>query len=234
MNEDYISFDQYLENELSDEAKILFEEKLKTDSDFLSNFLSYKLTNAQLKHKFGDELKNFEESLIRISKENSNKPRVLRLKPWYFAMAAASIAIFFSIFFMNSNPSFEEYNRHENAFFTERGIENNELKKAEEAFNAKKYKQAIPIFKSILKTNSNPEVDYFYGIALLENNQIQESETVFNSLKTNLLYKNKAIWYLALSKLKQKNYTACKDILMTIPTDYENYEQVTILIKDLN
>jgi hypothetical protein len=33
-------------------------------------------------------------------------------------------------------------------------------------------------FEALLKVNKTPEIQYFYGIALLENNNIKESEVV--------------------------------------------------------
>ena len=58
---------------------------------------------------------------------------------------------------------------------------------------------------------------------------------VFQELKSgNSIYKNKAIWNLALSKLKQKDYKSCKEILLTIPADYENYDQVQELLQELD
>ena len=47
-------------------------------------------------------------------------------------------------------------------------------------------------------------------------------------------FKNKAIWGLALAKLKEKDYKSCKEILLTIPADYENYDDVQRLLNDLD
>jgi hypothetical protein len=67
--------------------------------------------------------------------------------------------------------SFEEYNQHENAYFTERSEADATLKKAEIAFNASMQRQFY--FEALLKVNKTPEIQYFYGIALLENNNIK-------------------------------------------------------------
>ena len=52
-------------------------------------------------------------------------------------------------------------------------------------------------------------------------------------IKGNSAYKNTATWYLALSKLKQEDYDSCKSILLQIPNDYEDYDQVKILLDEL-
>ena len=74
----------------------------------------------------------------------------------------------------------------------------------------------------------------YYGIALLEDGQFQKAESSLTELKKgNSIFKNQAIWYLALSKLKQKDYDSTKKILETMPQDYEHYDQVQELLNEL-
>jgi hypothetical protein len=241
MNEErYILFDQYLQDELSGEEKINFEKQLFSDPEFEKAFETFKGLNVYLENKFGnaDEFDTFKENLNSIATAHfkTNKPKVIAFKPWRY-MVAASMVLLFGLFFLMQypNPNFEDYNQHENAYFIERGDVNKELKLAQESFNAKEYKKAIPLFVAVLKNKKTPEIQFFYGIALLEDNKFQAAEVVFNDLKSgNSIYKNKAVWYLALSKLKQKNYKGCKEMLKTIPADYEDFDQVQELLKELD
>ena len=240
MNEErYILFGQYLENELSEEEKTNFEKQLSGDPELASAFEIFKELNLHLENKFGNEqdLKAFKKNLKSISKEHfkSKKSKVVAFKPWQYAIAA-SIAILVGLFvFQNINPSFEDYNNPEMATFVERGDVNENLKLAQDAFNAKNYKTAIPYFEMVLKEKKSPEIQYFYAISLLEDNQFQKAETNLSELKSGTsVYKNKAIWYLALSKLKQKDYDSCKAILLTIPDDFEDYDQVQELLNELD
>lgn len=241
MNEEnYILFDQYLQEELSNAEKINFEKELTENLELAAAFGAFKEANEQLEVKFGLETERnaFVANLKAISKEQFSAPKakVVQFKPWMY-MAAASVALLFGIFVFNSNsnPSFDDYNQYENAYFTERGDAVANVKQAETAFNDKKYQEAIPLFEALLKENKTAELQYFYGVALLETNKTKEAEVVFNELKSgNSIYKNKAIWSLALSKLKQKEYKACKEILLTIHADYENYDQVQKLLKELD
>lgn len=240
MNEErYILFGQYLENELSAEEKTNFEKQLSEDQEFASAFEIFKDLNLHLENKFGNatELNTFKKNLKSISKEHfkTKKSKVFAFKPWQYAIAA-SVAIFVGLFvFQNINPSFEDYNNPEMATFIERSDVNENLKLAQEAFNSKKYKTAIPYFEAILTANKSPEIQYFYAISLLEENQIQKAEANLVELKSGIsVYKNKATWYLALSKLKQKEYKSCKEILLTIPDDYEDYDQVQQLLNQLD
>lgn len=237
--EKYILFDQYLQGELSVEARLDFEKQLSENSELASELETFKDVQAQLEARFGfeRERKAFEANLKVISNEHfkTDKSKVISLK-WLGYLVAASVVLLVGLFlFHPSKPSFEEYNQYENAYLTERAEGVEDLKQAETAFNAKNYKTAIPLFESVLKANKTAEIQYFYGVSLLENNQIEKAETVFNEIKSgNSIYKNKAIWSLALAKLKQKNYKACQEILLTIPSDYEHYDKVEELLDKLD
>jgi hypothetical protein len=241
MNEEhFLEFDEYLQDEMAVEDKLAFEQQLKDQPDLAMAFETYKELQLHLENKFGqaNELKAFKQNLKEVSKSHfkKSKPKVIVFKPWYYGVAA-SVAVLFGLFFLNqnSNPVFEDYNQPETAFFTERGEANENLKLAQDAFNAKQYKAAIPLFETILKTNKSAEIQYFYGVSLLEDNRLVDAETVFNALKTgNSIYKNKAIWSLALSKLKQKDYKSCKELLLSIPDDYEGNDQVDALFQELD
>ncbi|NRT16222.1 tetratricopeptide (TPR) repeat protein [Flavobacterium sp. 28A] len=241
MNElNYIVFDQYLQEEMSVEEKLNFEKQLAEDQEMASAFEVFKDMQSQLEVKFGfeEERNVFKDNLKSISDQQfvGKKSKVITLKSVSY-LVAASVVLFLGLFLFNSNsnPNFEDFNQHENAYFTERGVAVANLKQAETAFNAKKYEVAIPLFESILKEKKTPEIQYFYGISLLETNKIKEADSIFNELKSgHSVYKNKAVWNLALSKLKQKEYKACKKILLTIPSDYENYEEVQKLLKKLD
>lgn len=240
MNEEkYILFDQYLQGELSDEVLSDFEKQLSENPELASELASFKEAQVQLDTKFGFEAerKDFEANLKNISKEHfkGKESKVIALKPWAY-LVAASVVFLLGLFLFNpSDPNFEDYNQYENAYLTERGDGIENLKQAETAFNAKDYKTAIPLFESVLKINKTAEIQYFYGVSLLENNQIEKAEVVFNEIKSgNSVYKNKAIWSLALAKLKQKEYKACQEILLTIPADYENYDKVQELLDKLD
>lgn len=240
MNEErYILFGQYLANELSAEEKINFEKQLSDDAELADAFEIFRELNLHLDAKFGNanELNAFKQNVKAISKKNfkAKSTKVVAFRPWQY-LAAASVAIMVGLFlFQTTNPSFEDYNEPEHAYFTERGSVDANLKQAEDEFNKKNYKVAIPYFEAVLKEKKSPEIQYFYAISLLEENQIQKSETNFLELKSGTsIYKNKAIWYLALSKLKQKDYKSCKKILLTISDDFEDYDQVELLLQELD
>ncbi|AWK03884.1 hypothetical protein HYN56_06430 [Flavobacterium crocinum] len=241
MNEErYILFDQYLQGELTVDERSNFEKQLNEDPELASAFESFKEMHFQLDNKFGIETEReaYKENLSRISDKyfHKKKNKVVSLKPWYFA-AAASVAIMFGLFFFDYKhyPNFEDYNHPESAYFTERGVSEETLKKAEDNFNGKRYEKAIPFFEAILKENNSEEIKYFYGVSLLQVGKYVKAETIFRELEAgNSVFKEKAKWNMALSKLKQGKYKECQEILQTISQDFEDYDDVEQLLEELN
>jgi hypothetical protein len=241
MNEElYIGFESYLNNELPPEEKIQFEIKLKTDNEFNKEFELYKETTLFLNHKFSKNTTDFKQNLQSISKEyfseNQQKPtKVISFKPWYFA-AAASVAIVLGTWFgmQNNNPTYEDFNQHENAYFIERGEADLNMKNAQDFFNNHQFNKAVVAFEKI-KNIHNPELQYYYAIALIETNKYHKAESILKSIQQgSSAYKDKAVWFLALSKLKQEKINECKNVLKQISNDAEDYDKAQHLLNKLD
>lgn len=241
MNEErYLLFDQYLQGEMTVEERNNFEKEVSENPEFAAEFRTFKEVLVQLENKFShvQEREAFKANLSDISEKhfNKNKPKVVVMRPLYFA-AAASAAILFGLFFFdyNQNPSFNDYNYPGQAHFTERSNTNVNLIQAEKAFNDRKFKEAIPYFEAVLKQNKISEIQYYYGVSLLQVSNYKKAEAVFNELKSgNSVYKDKSLWNLVLLKLKQKDYAGSKKILQTISQDYEDYDKVQELLDALD
>lgn len=239
MNEElYIQFENYLSNEMPQEEKLEFENQLQNDLDMRNKFESYKETTQFLSAKFDSSTTDFKQNLKSISKEhftenNKAKSKVIAFKPWYYAAAASVVIVFGFLFTMGGNPEYSDYSQHENAYFIERSVSDTNLAEAQKAFNEKNYQKAVIAFEKS-DNLTNPEVLYFYAIALIETNNYKAAELYLTNLKSgSSAYKDKATWYLALSNLKQKKFDECKMYLKQIPTDAEDFEKAQILLKDL-
>ena len=241
MNEErYILFDQYLQGEMTLEERNSFEKEVSENAELAAEFKTFKEVLVQLENKFGHEQEReaFKENLSDISDKhfNKNRSKVVLMRPWYYAVAA-SVAILFGLFFFdyNQNPSFNDYNHPGQAHFTERSNTNENLIKAEKAFNDRKFNEAIPFFENVLKDNKSSEIQYYYGVSLLQISNYKKAEGVFNELKSvNSVYKDKSLWNLALIKLRQKDYAGSRQILQTISQDYEDYDEVQELLDALD
>ncbi len=237
-DEMYIGFESYLANEMPTDEKILFEEKLQNDAHFREQFHLYKETTQLLSHKFSSETVDFKKNLETISNEHftetEEKPtKVINLKPWYYSVAASMAIVFGTLVFNQSNPQYGDYSQHETAQFVVRGDDDVNLKEAQDFFNTHEYQKAVTSFEKV-PTLNNPELQYFYAIALIETNSYTKADVTLNNLRNGIsVYKDKATWYLALSNLKQKKLDDCKTLLKQIPADAEDYDKAQKLLNDL-
>lgn len=237
----YITFENYLQNEMTAEEKTAFEIQLLSDADLKEKFELYRQTTQFLDLKFSKETEYFTNNLETISKEyfskdnNLGKPKVIPIYSKWFAIAA-TVVIFISIWFFmqNGTPEYGDYSQHATAYFTERSEGNANLKLAQDAFNEREYKKAVGFFQKIAKNNLGEEGNLFYAISLVEINQYDKAEAILQNIKKgNSVYKEKAIWYLGLSKLKQKQYDQSKFQLELLTKDAEEYEKAQELLKKL-
>lgn len=237
----YIAFEKYLQNEMTLAEKQAFENRILNDSDLHESFELYKAANQFLETKFSKETADFKSNLQLISKENTTnemilgKPKVIPLFSKWFAIAA-SVVVFISIWFLmqNSTAEYSDYNQHEKAYFTERSVGNDNLKLAQDAFNNKEYDKAVANFEKVTKEELGVEGNLFYAISLIEVNQFDKAEAILIEINEGgSVYKEKAIWYLGLSKLKQKKYEECKVILETLTNDAEDYDKAQEILKKL-
>lgn len=240
MNEEmYIGFESYIANEMPTDEKILFEEKLQNDKKFNEQFQLYKETTQLLSHKFSSETIDFKKNLETISYEHFSETeekdvKVVNLKPWYYAVAATMAIVFGTLVFNQSDPQYGDYSQHDNAQFVERGDNDVNLKEVQDFFNNHEYQKAVTSFEKVTNLN-NPELQYFYAIALIETNSYTKAALTLNNLRNGAsVYKDKATWYLALSNLKQKKLDDCKTLLKQIPVDAEEYNKAQQLLKDLD
>ena len=238
-DEQYLLFEDYLNNDLNFEEKENFENQLKSDPALAESFAIYKELNSHLQYKFAtdQQLTSFKANLQSANKSMTKKNvKIFAIKPFYYAIAAC-FALVFGLMIYNTSqtdPTFENYYQKQTANFTDRGDVIKTLKQAQDAFNKDDYKLAASLFEIILKSYPRPEIEFFYGVSLMNINKFQESETAFNNLIAgNSVYKNTSTWNLALLKLKQKNFAACKATLLTIPQDYEDYAKVKDLLNHL-
>ena len=200
MNEDqYLIFDQYLQNELNDADKANFENQLISDAEMAKSFEIYKDLNVFLVNKFQNEpaLDSFKENLKLAAKSNNETKtsKIISIKPMYYAIAACFALVFGLMIFKNlGSVNYQDYKQFEEAHFIERGDFIEDLKMAQEAYNAKNFANAALFFKKVLKNYPKPEIEFFYAISLFESDNEVEAETIFLKLSQGKsLYNTKAL-----------------------------------------
>ncbi len=246
-DENYIQFEAYLSKEMSEEEMVSFKTRLKNEPEFNQAFNTYKGLSTFLEHKFGNETASnaFQENLKKISNNYFENTVIVEKKETTFKKInlfkyaiAASIALLFGVFTFNqfTNPSYSDYANYDAISLTVRGDNDELLQTAENAFNNKDFAKAEEAFKSLIKLDSkNSELMFYRAITNIELNNFETADSLLEHLKEGkTAYKYKATWYLALSKLKQKDEKACLAILKTIPKEADDYKQAQKLINKLD
>lgn len=239
----YILFENYISNEMNEKDRLSFENQLLADSQLKEKFELYQQNNQFLATKFSAEKADFESNLKTISKhyfehEIKEDTKVFKLKRYYFAIAA-SVVFFLGllVFLQNSNPEYNDFNQHEIASFTVRNDSDESsifLKEAQDFFNQKRYDLALKSFQKMLPLK-NTEENLFYGITLLETDNLDEAKAVFVEIENGTsIYHHKATWYLALLALKENDLASCKLYLKRLPKNADDYEKAQKLLKNLN
>ena len=246
--EKYIQFEEYLAGSLNQAELEVFENKLKTDSAFMEAFQTYKNLSHYLSDKFGNETESeaFKENLKSISskyfieKEEAVSEEKTSKKSFAFYKyaIAACVIVMLGVFTFGqfSNPSYSDFNNYDTISLTVRGDNDDLLKTAENAFNSKEFASAEKAFVRLIQIDqSNAELNLYSAISNIELNNYDKADELLTEIANeNSVYKNKAIWYLALSKLKQQDVLACIDILKTIPEGAEDYERAQKLLNKLD
>ncbi len=240
--DDYFLMDKYLANELDAKEKAFFESKLSSDNEFKKSFTIYKEIQNTLENRIGNKdsenalrntLKSLSEKHIKAPKK---EVKVRTLNQYTKFLVAASLVLFFSVLWLNNKkPKYSDYNNFEAIELTVRGDNSENLLKAEKAFNTKNYKEAASLLKKIVKEDpSNINNQLYLAFSLMEEDKLPEAKEILIKIKQgNSIYKNKAIWYLAILELKNKDYQASKMYLKQIPKDAVEYEIAKKLLKKL-
>lgn len=236
-------FEDYLKGSLSPKGKLSFEKKLAENDSFREEFNAYKEISNFLEHKFSPERKKLKQTLKQTSdnyfKTNATKEKtkIFKLNSWQYGIAASILLLIgFYFFNLNNKIAYSDYAFSEKINLVERNSPNKLLKNAEVAFNSKNYKQAIVYFDSILEKNSDySEIKFYKSISLIETNQFSKADSLLSNLASSAsVFKDKALFYLALSKLKQKDKQACKTLLKRVSKNSEEYNKAQEILKKIN
>lgn len=242
MEEEYLLFENYLAEELSDKERINFEDKIKSDKDFKISFSLYKETSRFLDNKFKNEANRiaFKKNLEKISdnyfEKNVSIKKTSRFKPWHYSIAASLLLIFSVYFYQNTKtPTYNDFANYNAIELATRSNQDHLIIEAEKAFNTKNFDIANSIFTQLLeKDENNTEIKLYNAFSLIELNNFTEADAVLKEISNGeSTYREKAKWYLALSKLKQKEYDSCKVILETIPASANEYSDAQKLLSKL-
>jgi predicted Zn-dependent protease len=241
MNEkDYTLLDDYFNGLLSPEDATKLLDRTRTDQAFGDAFrLRQDLEQYPARAQKRDQ---FLKTIQQVANASETTPTMNitsggGMSRWLSLAAAFILAIAAIWFFTQPKalPNYEQYATHTPLSITLRGATDMVSMDAEKAFNAKNYETAKSAL-SILH-NQNPDnvmVKLYFAICRIELNQTTEARAMLESIANgNSALKGEAIWYIALSHLRDKNKDACKTTLQRIAPGDKRYKSAQALLKDL-
>ena len=236
-------FTAYIEKSLSSAELESFENRLKEDSSFVDAFDEFKDIYQIVENSFSPERAAVMESIQKAdSKFNyetsseSHSKKTIAFKPWQMGIAASILLVIgFYLFNNMGQPSYSDYANPGEIVLTVRSESNLISKEAETSFNSAKYNEAIIYFDELLETSpENAEIRFYKAISLIETDKFADGETLLQSLSEgSSAYAYKAVFWRALSQLKQKKYKKAKSILEQIPSTSPEYKNAKELLSEL-
>lgn len=227
---------KYLDNEMSPEEKITFEESLYTDPVLNSRLEKFKLVKEAVKYhgihqQVTDVRAIWEEKNPADKTVVASKFTPVRTLSRYLFAAAAILLVFFLIRGL-SGSSYSADNIYQDTYIgyqlsTTRS-QNNGLNKLEVAYQEEKFQEVV----SLGKQNAlNPKDQLLVAIAFLKLNDSPSAITTLETLEQSKdhTYQQDAAFYLGLAYLKNKNYNKALVWLTRINKDATHlyHKQVT-------
>jgi TolA-binding protein len=243
---DYDMINRYLDGEMNAEELGAFEAAMQQDADLKSEVELLRDVNETLKiklHPDENEMalrSSLKEMKAEFFESRAGQAKVVSLnrKRWMTAIAAVLVIGLMVTVWQpwKKEDLYQQYADIKMPAIAERGAAADSLlKQAVKNFNDKKFTEAIPVFETVLKDSAkNSFVQYYYGIALLENGNVEKARVQFLELYYSAsIFRNDAAFYMALSYLKEKNKAACKDWLNKVPSDTAPWFKAQELLKKL-
>lgn len=157
---------------------------------------------------------------------------------WAVAVAASVALLLGAFWFFNQStiPEYRQYAQHAPLSLTVRGIVNPEISKAENAFAAKDFQKALTSLQLVLIADpDNITARLYEAICLIELDRGEAARAVLLPIANGAsALRGEAVWYTAISYLKEKNYAACKAALQNIQLDADHGEEAKKLLEKLN
>jgi hypothetical protein len=213
------------------QEKTSFEKELETDQSLINELLLHHEVDKAIAKE--TKIKNFRHSLDAIHQEHvePRKNKIINLQnKWYWA--AASITVFsgtaiytFSKNAQSSQKLYKNYYEVWQPGFVTRGIETESVNDAIMAlFEQQDYQLCIEKIQNLDKEAViSPKIQLIHGCSLMELGKFNEAIKVFNYFESQdyTIYTETALWYKALSYLRNDNLDLAKANLQKI-SDNEN------------
>jgi hypothetical protein len=225
----------YIANRLSEQEKRRVEKLLETDLEFSELYLEHKQVAIAFQISKSDELKKRLQKLDATTSTSG----ITKFMQGKFSKIAIAAIVIFGLYYMNTltnsnDDIFESYFEiSPNTYMPiTRGVNlpTRSLEfEAFKAYEANDFKAAAVDFKELLKTNSNPNIQFYYAMSLLNQDKFNLALDQLNTLHNKHFdYQVESLWYTALIQTKNNDVESAKKHLSTIQQLNPNFKSAEI------
>ncbi len=209
--------DKYFEGTLTARELEIFERLIKEDNKFAAAFeFQQNIQKAILLHERATLKRK-----LQVYERDSTKPK--KITWWGYAVASVIIligaAIWVNLLF---NPQEKLYAKYYQPYPntvapTVRGQQNETLKtEAFYAYDNGDYEKAHERFSALYQQDKEDYALFYQGVSLMELGRFKEAITLFGQYPNNGLFTDYAVWYQALSYLKENEEHRARRLLETL------------------
>lgn len=227
-----------------------FEAALATDTDLQEQYRLYTEAESKLKQHIAAEQ---DEEDLRITLQHMRKEffsapvagntspvraKVVKLM-WRKVAVTAAAAILVALFIWQpwqGEDLYTQYAATEMVSAVERGTHTDSLLvRATKAFNAKEFTSAATYLYEVVEAQpENSFARFYYGVSLMQTGKTELARGAFTVLsKGSSAFRDEAVFYMALSYLKDNDKESCKKWLQQVPAGSGSYEKAQKLLQEL-
>ncbi|MEM9820529.1 MAG: hypothetical protein AAF985_05635 [Bacteroidota bacterium] len=241
----YEQIDQYLMGQLQGESLRLFEQQLEGDPD-LANEVKERRKSLDVLEDIGDlqlkeRIQNIHNRVLdQQPASTSTEKSIGRIRPLYtwLALAASVLLLLAAGMWWSTTPTPDAqqlFAQHYEAYpisFTSRAGENDtKLADASRYYREGAFEKVIGPLESVLADSINTKAKLALGIAELELNHFAKAIQHFDDLinAKDPLYEEQALWFKALTYLKQNDLDNCAQQLKQLDQDRFSFKRQAAL-----
>ena len=241
---DKIPIDEYALGRLNREESEKVEKAVSEDAELAKDLkMEEEVVQAATLHGQDQLRQRLKTIFDEAKKEEQKKQKPSYSIGFYLGMAAAIAAIVLFVYLLmgskvNTEAIYATYYEPYPSSFVTRNNENEaKLLKANELYDKGNYEEAIPLLEELSTTRAEDgQMRLALGICYLEANRIDEAQNILQSIRADgvILYKDLAVWYLALSLIKTGDIDSAKmwlQVLVDDPDADKNVEAQRLLLE---
>jgi len=235
----------FLDGTQDSDAQKLFEDKIKSDTNFASEVAKYQKVKSTLNALGAKNLKADMQGWDKTNQKVSFQSKAISIRQLYAIAAVVLLLITAGVLFINNNTSMtpsevyaKNYSPYEDMILTRDAVEdgNSGLIRGMEAYNNQNYSKSALHLTQYLDTHQDQYgVALYLAISQMENEEFEKAEESFTLAQKDSSFSQQAQWYQALAYLKAEQLERAVSGLAEISSQKDHYKSdvASAILKEL-